>query len=182
MELERRALVLTAPGGQRRRLNLDGASHRLIDATDKGRFTRHLRIELAVGPVDLITPPEEGAIAPRVLRLPPAPDGAYVVERSSLKIVASWLAGGGRMRGWTVDELSHFARLASSNFAVALGDVAGQVAVEMSWDRQGPLRGANGVEPRLVLWSLERAARDSERAHEAFVAALARCAQSPTEL
>ena len=167
-------LRLTTPDGRARDLGLAGADITVEDATSAQRFVRHLHVACAAGVVDLITPPEEGSIAPRAAALPRAPDDAAVVEREVLDTLAEWLLGAGRIGGRTIEELARLVRLASPAFAVAIGERAGQIAVETTWQWGGPMRGgALGDDVRRRLRPLEEAAHDSERAGEALVAALA---------
>jgi len=63
--------------------------------------------------------------------------------------------------------------IATPQFAIAIGEVAAQVALEMIWERNGPLRG--GADLAHSLRPLYDAARRSPRASDALVAALAVC-------
>jgi len=83
-----------------------------------------------------------------------------------------WLRGGGRPGGRTVAELACLACIATSQFAMTLGEWAAQVAHEMTWERQGPMR--SGAALRHPLRPLEEAASRSASAAEALVAALSR--------
>lgn len=166
-------LHLVLPDGRARELPLSGAELSVGDATFAQRFVRHLHVEAAAGATDLITPPEEGAIAPRAAQLPRAPDDAGIVERGAFDTLVQWLAGGGRLNGCTIVELAALARVATPSFAVVVGERAGQLAVETVWLHGGPMRGGDtGDDVRRRLRPLEEAARTSERAAEALVAAL----------
>jgi hypothetical protein len=170
-------LLLTMPDGRAREFPLEGADLAVGDATFTQRFVRHLHLDTGYAELDLITPPEQGAIAPRAAQLPRAPDEAGIVERTVFDTLVEWLIGGGRLGGRTIEDLARLARLASPGFAVVIGERAGQLAVEGTWTFGGPMRGgALGDDPRRRLHPFEVAARDSERAGEALVAALAACA------
>jgi len=170
-------LLLSLPDGREREFSLEGADLAVGDATFTQRFVRHLHLETGFSELDLITPPEEGSIAPRAAQLPRAPDEAGVVDRSVFDILVEWLIGGGRLGGRTIEDLARLSRLASPAFAVVIGERAGQLALEGTWPFGGPMRGgATGDDLRRRLQPLEVAARDSERAGEALVAALAACA------
>lgn len=170
-------LFLTLPDGRQRAFALEGADLAVGDATFTQRFVRHLHLETGFSELDLITPPEQGAIAPRAAQLPRAPDEAGVVDRPVFDILVEWLLGGGRLGGRTIEELARLSRLASPAFAVMIGERAGHLAIEGTWPYGGPMRGgATGDDLRRRLHPLEVAARDSDRAGEALVAALAACA------
>jgi hypothetical protein len=171
VELERDLLFITMPDGRWRNLTLNGCTFVAGDATRTHRFVRHLSIILAGERADLITPPDEGAIAPRGARLPEAPEGAAVVDPSEWDAVADWLSSGGRLGGRTVAELSHLACIATPQFAVIIGEIAAKVAAEMIWEKSGPMRG--GADMRHSLRPLQEAARTHPRAADALVAALA---------
>jgi len=167
-------LLLSLPDGREREFSLEGADLAVGDATFTQRFVRHLHLETGFSELDLITPPEEGSIAPRAAQLPRAPDEAGVVDRSVFDILVEWLIGGGRLGGRTIEDLARLSRLASPAFAVVIGERAGQLALEGTWPFGGPMRGgAIGDDLRRRLQPLEAAARDSERAGYALVAALA---------
>lgn len=171
-------LYLTLPDGREQAFSLEGADLAVGDATFTQRFVRHLHLETGFSELDLITPPEQGAIAPRAAQLPRAPDGAGVVERQAFDVLVEWLLGGGRLGGRTIEDLARVSRLASPAFAMVIGERAGQLALEGTWPYGGPMRGgAIGDDVRRQLHPFEVAARDSERAGEALVAALAACAE-----
>jgi hypothetical protein len=170
-------LLLTLPDGCVSAFALEGADLAVGDATFTQRFVRHLHLETGDAELDLITPPEQGAIAPRAAQLPRAPDQAGIVDRPVFDILVEWLLGGGRLGGRTIEDLARLARLASPTFAVVIGERAGHLALEGTWPFGGPMRGgAIGDDLRRRLRPLEAAARDSERAGYALVAALAACA------
>ncbi len=172
LELEASSLVVTIAEGRVRRIGLNGARFVVRDATRDQRFVRHLTLLLPAERVDLMTPSEEGAIAPRAARLPGVPKDAIVVEVAAWEAAVDWLQSGGRLGGRTVTELARLACAATPQFAIAIGEWAAQVAVEMTWERAGPMRG--GGELRELLRPLEAAATRSARAADALVAALAR--------
>jgi hypothetical protein len=172
-------VVELEPGGFRLR-EPDGRAHALscsvrcslTDAASSRRFVRLLRLDGPGVAFAIVTPPEEGAIAPRAARLPLAPEDAAVVDDDAFDALHDWIASRGRLGGRTVDELARLAPLASVALAVTIGEVAGQVARELGWGGSGPMRGS-GLVARALLRPLELAARDSERAHDALTAALA---------
>lgn len=164
-------LSLYLPDGRWRQIELDGTSNVIVDATCRRRFVRMVTIERGGETTSLITPPDRGSIAPRAAHLPTAPDDAAVVETSSWDTVADWIASSGRLAGRTVEELARLACVATSPFAVAIGEVAAQVARDLARMGRGPLRGVGDV----LEWlrPLQLAARTSPRAEEALVAAMA---------
>jgi len=97
-----------------------------------------------------------------------------VVDSSVWEAVVDWVNGGGRPGGRTVADLARLACIATSQFAITLGEWAAQLAHEMTWERQGPMRSGAGL--RHSLRPLEEAATRSARAGEALVAALSRTA------
>lgn len=166
-------LSLYLPDGRWRQVELDGSSNMVGDATCRRRFVRMLTIERGGESTALITPPDRGAIAPRVAHLPSAPDDAAVIDDGVWDTVADWIASSGRLAGRTVEELARLATVATAPFAVAIGEVAAQVARDLARLVRGPLRGAGDVLDWLR--PLQLAARTSPRAEEALVAALAAC-------
>jgi hypothetical protein len=155
-----------------RRIALAGCRHKVSDAAHNQRFVRHLQIDSASEVVNLITPPELGAIAPRAARMPSVPDASLVIDPRVLETVAGWLAKRGRLGGLTISELALLSCLASSGFAAAIGEAAAQTASEMCHDGWGPMRNCGVTDIRRALRPLEDAAVTSERASEAWVAAL----------
>lgn len=201
-QLDPDALVLAMPDGRRRRHAFDGATVAAIDgfvaarsdvALDGGppwararvpqvrierRFVRMLVIERPSGDrAVLITPPDQGAVAPNVVRVPEAPSDAAIVDARAWAPIADWVLGGGRLSAFSIAELAHLAQVASSSFAVVIGEVAAQRALELAAVRAGPLRvaapaaGEAGVHASLA--PLVEAAKQSPRAAEALVSALA---------
>ncbi len=167
-------LHLEFPDGRSRWLDLDGCDNEVSDAAFRRRFVRMLTLERRGEQVALITPPDHAAIAPRAAHLAAAPDDAVVVEDGAWQVVVDWIAGGGRLTGWTVSELARLSTIATAPFALIIGEVAAQIACEMVWEHAGPLRGGAAVADSLQ--PLQDAARSSQRAAEALVAALAACA------
>jgi hypothetical protein len=187
VQLDSDVLVLTMPDGRQRRHVLDGASATLLDgivvprgartrldARPERRFVRMLILERDHERHAIITPPDRGAVAPNVVRLPEAPDEAAIVEERAWDVLAEWIMGGGRLAGCSIADLARLAAIATSQFAVLIGEVAAERALELAHPTRGPWRGASGVES--VLHPLAAAARQSPRVAEALVAALAHVA------
>lgn len=173
LELARDTLLLTFPDGRLQSIALHGCRFRMGDAACDRRFVRHLILEkeLPCLRVELITPPDEGAIAPRAAGLPVASSQAAVVESAVWETLVEWMRGGGRLGGRTVAELARLCLVATPQFAVVIGEIAAQVAVEAIWEQRGPMRDSGGVV--CSLRPLEEAARTSPRAADALMAALA---------
>jgi len=171
LELAQNTVTLRMPDGRCRALPLNGSRFVVRDASSDSRFVRHLQLALSDGRADLITPPDEGAIAPRAAQLPGVPIEAAVIDRHAWDAFVDWLQGGGRMGGRSIAQLARLTRIASASFALTIGEFAARVAVEMTWERRGPLRGGSDV--RHSLRPLEQAANHDPRAAEALVAALA---------
>ena len=167
-------LTLQLADGGGRSIDLDGCACEVGDASFRRRFVRMLTIERDGEQLALITPPDHGAIAPRALRLPSAPDEACVLDDEPWQVVVDWVRGGGRLSGLSVAELARLATVATPQFALIIGEVAAQVAFDMVWEHAGPWRGGAALSDSLA--PLQRAARVSARAAEALVAALAACA------
>jgi hypothetical protein len=171
IELEGDVLRVGLADGRWRNLTLDGARFAARDAACAQRFVRHLKLYLVDGRADLITPPDEGAIAPRAAQLPGVPEDAFVVETSTWESVVDWMRSGGRLGGWTIAELARLCCIASAQFAITVGEWAARVALDAAWEQGGPMR--SGCDPRWSLRPLEEAAAHSPRAADALVAALA---------
>ncbi|MCG8425412.1 MAG: hypothetical protein MJE77_46630 [Proteobacteria bacterium] len=175
VSLSESSLFLTFPDGRWHDVALHGCRFRVRDATYRQRFVRHLMIyrgrhEPSTGQVDLITPPDEGSIAPRAVRLPGVSEGAAVIETAVWEALADWLSRGGRVAGRTIAELARLSCIATPQFAVTLGAVAARVAAELNWEKCGPMRGSGGIHNPLR--PLEDAARRSPRAADALRAAM----------
>jgi hypothetical protein len=122
----------------------------------------------------LITPPDQGAVAPNVVRVPEAPAEATVVDMRAWEALAEWLLGGARLAAWSIADLARLACIAAPQFAVLIGEIAAQRALELAWVAGGPLRGGSDLES--ALQPLVDAARSSPRASEALISALAHAA------
>ena len=186
IELEPDVLVVEHPGGWTQRHQLEGVSPVVSDGfvsaqLAAGRMQRRFVRMLALDHtgsrfaghdrVTVITPPEQGAVAPNVVRVPEAPSDAAIVEATTWDALSEWLLGGGRLAACSISELARLACIATPQFAVIIGEVAAQRALELVWVAAGPLRGAFELES--LLQPLVDAARSSQRAAEALVSALA---------
>jgi len=103
IQLEADVLVVEMPSGWTQRHVLDGAVASVADGfklarRDGGRierrFVRMLVLERAGRHVAVITPPEQGAVAPNVVRVPEAPHDAAIVDEPTWDALAEWLVGG----------------------------------------------------------------------------------------
>jgi len=183
VQLDAEILIVRMPDGRLRRMTLDGVEPYAIDGCmrahvdvhDERRFVRML--VLAHDPANdvLITPPEHGTVAPNVVRLPEAPHDAAIVDPYVWEPLADWVIGGGRLGACTIAELARLATIATPSFAVLIGEVAAQRALELAWVGRGPLRGG-GNDLDTALHPFVVAARYSPRAAEALVSALAHAA------
>ena len=175
-------LVLRMPDGRHRRHALDGMTSiaidgfvaARIDARWERRFVRMLILESPRERVVVITPPDQGAVAPNVVRVPEAPPEAAIIDVHAWDALADWVLGGGRLSACAIADLARIAAIASAQFAVLIGEVAAQRALELAWGARGPLRGGADIET--ALQPLADAARESPRAAEAWVSALAHAA------
>jgi hypothetical protein len=128
----------------------------------------------------LITPPDHGAVAPHVVSVPEAPADAAVIEPRAWEALADWIISGGRLAACSIPELARLACIATPQFAVLIGEVAAQRALEHMWEGKGPLR--MGFDPAdtqyldAALSPLSDAAKHSPRANEALVSALSHAA------
>jgi hypothetical protein len=138
------------------------------------RFVRMLIIEHARERIVIITPPDEGAVAPGVVHMPEAPSDAAIVEPRTWEALADWLLAGGRLAACSISDLARLSSIATPQFAVLLGEVAAQRALEYVWAETGPLRG--GFDLDSALQPLVDAAKTSSRAGEALVSALSHAA------
>ena len=66
------------------------------------RFVRMLILEGGSAPVVVITPPEQGAVAPNVVRVPEAPPEAAIVDVRPWEALAEWLLSGGRLSACSI--------------------------------------------------------------------------------
>jgi hypothetical protein len=183
IQLDSDALLVRMPDGRPRRYVLDGCDASALDGChlrriDGGaverRFVRMLVLEREPERHVVITPPEHGAVAPNVVRVPEAPVDAAVIEPSAWEALADWVLGGGRLAACAIVELARLATISTPQFAVLIGEVAAQRALEVAWSQRGPLRGGTDVDT--LLQPLVEAARHSARAAEALVSALAHAA------
>jgi hypothetical protein len=189
VQLDGDVLLLTMPDGKPRRHALDGRSVTQLDglytarstafahARPERRFVRMLSLERDDERSVLITPPEHGAVAPNVVRLPVAPDDAAIVDDPAWDTLADWILGGGRLSGCAMTDLARLAAIATLRFAVLIGQVAAQCALEQVWAARGPLRGIDDLEA--ALRPLVAAARHSARAADALRAARAHTGTAP---
>ena len=169
-------MLIVPADGRKRRVVLDGIQFEIRDAASASRFVRHLSLHHGSDRIDLITPPDEGSIAPRAARMPEVPKNVVIIDGAAWEVVADWLRSGGRLNGRTVAELACLACVASPRFAVIIGEWAAEVAHEMNWERNGPMRASGDA--RHTLRPLVEAAARSVRAADALVAALSRGAVS----
>jgi hypothetical protein len=88
--------------------------------------------------------------------------------------LADWVIGGGHLSTCSIPDLARLAQIATPQFAVLIGEVAAQRALEIAVSSMGPLRG--GVDLESALAPLADAARRSPRAAEALISALAHAA------
>jgi len=183
VQLESDVLLVEMPDGWSRRHVLDGVTATIDDGfvmarRDGGRverrFVRMLQLERGGRHVAVITPPERGAVAPNVVRIPEAPHDAAIVEPGVWEALAEWLIGGGRLGALSVAELARLACIATPQFAVLIGEVAARRALDLVWVAAGPLRGLHDLDA--ALQPLADAARASPRASEALISALAHAA------
>ncbi|MEO6776501.1 MAG: hypothetical protein ABI467_26385 [Kofleriaceae bacterium] len=200
VQLEHDVLVVEMPNGWTQRHVLDGVSASIADGftlarRDGGRierrFVRMLLLDHLAQPsggtgssarsgdrgsrhVAVITPPEQGAVAPNVVRVPEAPHDAAIVDAPTWEALAEWLVGGGRLGALAVADLARLACIATPQFAALIGEVAAQRALDLVWIATSPLRGIHDLDE--ALQPLVDAARHSTRATEALVAALAHAA------
>jgi hypothetical protein len=197
IQVDADALIVRTADGRPRRYSLDGCAATVLDGcrsidtpvrfargsdpdlarTFERRFVRMLVLEPATVLADrkvIVTPPEHGAVAPNVVRVPEAPSDAAVVEASTWEAIADWVLGGGRLAACAIADLARLATIATSSFAALIGEVAAQRALELAWAHRGPLR--SGMDVETSLQPLADAARHSTRAGEALVSALAHTA------
>jgi len=189
VQLDADALLLTMPDGRQRRHALDGHAAAALDgffiergapraaARPERRFVRMLTLERDTERHVIISPPDHGAVAPNVVRLPEAPDDAAIVDDHAWDALADWIVGGGRFAACSIGDLARLAVIATSRFAATIGQVAAQRAFEMMWTARGPLRGADDLEAALHPFVL--AARQSPRVAEALRAARAHAGTTP---
>ncbi len=182
VQLDPDVVLLAMPDGRQRRHGLDGCSATLIDgfvaaridARPKRRFVRMLILERDGERHVIITPPDRGAVAPNVVRLPEAPDDAAIIDDHAWDALADWIMGGGRLAGCSIADLARLAAIATPGFVMLIGEVAAQRALELAWAARGPLRGVESIEAALS--PIASAARQSPRVAAALAAARAHAA------
>jgi hypothetical protein len=198
VQLEPDALLLVIPGSWIRRHPLDGVAVTITDGfvaersargsapviTRAGttpvrprtlrRFVRMLVLERGGERHVVITPPDQGAVAPNVVAVPEAPIDAAIVDERSWEALAEWLLGGGRLAACSIPDLARLACIATPQFAGLIGEVVAQRALELTWPSAGPLRDGSDLES--ALQPLVDAAKHSTRAAEALVSALSHTA------
>jgi hypothetical protein len=195
VQLDTDALLLTMPDGWIRRHPLDGVHAETSDgfvADARGssetivrhgvrtepkvlrRFVRMLILERDSEHNVVITPPDQGAIAPGIVLVPQAPTDAAIIDTLAWEALTDWLASGGRLAACSIVDLARLACIATPQFAVLLGEVAAQRALEHVWEASGPLRGGSDLDS--ALQPLVDAAKHSTRASEALVSALSHAA------
>nr|HEX4316841.1 hypothetical protein [Kofleriaceae bacterium] len=180
VQVEADALAVTLPDGRTRRHALHACTAHVADGcfiqrVELRRFVRVLVVSWdgRGERVVIVTPPELGAVAPRVVGVSEVGGDAAVVETRTWDALANWLLAGGRLAACSVHELVQLASIAAPSFAALIGEVMARRALELA-SGGGPLRG--GLDPDAVLAPLVEAARHSSRAAEALVAALAHAA------
>jgi hypothetical protein len=179
IHLEHDELLIDMPGKGVRRYALHGLDASTADGVVAAkhewrvqrRFVRMLVLESASTLIVVITPPDQGAVAPNVVRVPEAPPEAAIVDVRAWEALADWVLSGGRLAACSIADLARLACIAMPQFAVLIGEVAAQRALELAWGGTGPLRGSGDIETQLR--PLVEAARHSQRAGEALVSALA---------
>jgi hypothetical protein len=189
VQLDSDVLLLAMPDGKQRRHALDGRSATQLDglfmarslpfvhARPERRFVRMLILERDDERLVVITPPDHGAVAPNVVRLPEAPDDTAIVDDHAWDALADWVMGGGRLAACAIADLARLAAIATPRFAALIGQVAAQRALEQVWATPGPLRGVDDLEA--ALHPLIAAARQSARVAEALRAARAHAGTTP---
>src|SRR5215470_3181224 len=113
VQLDSDVVVLVMPDGRQRRHALDGYAATLLDGVvavhiartpasrPERRFVRMLLLERDHDRHVIITPPDRGAVAPNVVRLPEAPDEAAILDDAVWDALADWIMAGGRLTGYS---------------------------------------------------------------------------------
>ena len=108
----------------------------------------------------IITPPDQGAVAPNVVRVPEAPPEAAIVDVRAWDALADWVLGGGRLAACAIADLARLASIASPQFAVLIGEVAAQRALELAWaGARARCAVASISRPRCSRWPTRRGTR-----------------------
>ena len=199
VQLEADVLVIEMPDGWTRRHILHGVLATISDGcvarrARERRFVRTLTIASPGAPgraatrsgaesierlgriAVVITPPEQGAVAPNVVNVPEAPTDAAIVDTPTWEALAEWLVGGGRLASCSISDLARLACIATPQFAVLIGEVAAQRALDLVWIAAHPLRSMADLDA--ALQPLVDAARHSPRASDALVSAFSHAAGS----
>src|SRR5687768_4964017 len=117
VQLDADTVFLRMTDGRVRRHVLHGCEPSVVDgcyvSRDERRFVRMLVVDETV----IITPPDRGAVAPFVVRVPEAPSDAWIVEQHAWDVLAEWLLVGGRLGAYTLGELARLSTIASAQFA-----------------------------------------------------------------
>src|SRR5206468_10840654 len=100
----------------------DGVVAAKHEARVQRRFVRMLILERSGSMVVLITPPDQGAVAPNVVRVPEAPPEAPIVDVRAWEALADWLLSGGRLAACAIADLARLATIATHEFAVLIGE------------------------------------------------------------
>ena len=142
LQLEPDAVQLVMPDGRARRHELDGCTVAQLDGfvarNGERRFVRMLIIERGAERHAMITPPDQGAVAPTVVRIPEAPAEAAVLDARAWDALSEWLMGGGRLGGCSIADLARLAAIATPQFAIVIGEVCAQRAGRARVGGRGP--------------------------------------------
>lgn len=182
VQLDLDVIALRLPDGRQRRYALDGCTPTIADGfvaarVDHGhqrRFVRMLILERAGREDVVITPPDQGAVAPTVVSVPEAPHDAAIVDARAWDALADFVMNGGRLASLTFADLARLAAIGSTHFAALIGEVAAERALELAWAARGPLRG--GLELEESLQPFVALSRTEPRVAESLIAALAHAA------
>jgi hypothetical protein len=184
VQLDSDEVQLELPDGRKTRHSLDGFAPQVMDGfvvvqgRVERRFVRMLVLERYSVKHVYVTPPDTGAVAPSVVRVPEAPKEAVILETAAFDSFSEWVIGGGRLAAFSIPDLARLAQIASPSFAALIGEVVAQRALEIAWEARGPLRDAYAGDADASLQPLVLAAKHSPRAAEALVAALSLLAVS----
>lgn len=175
LALEPDAVQLVMPDGRARRHELDG---RIVSSLDgcyrdgRRRFFVHMLVlERWSERHTLISPPDKGAVAPSVVRVPEAPAEAAILDEEELDVLTKFAMSGGRIGGFSIADLARLAAIATPQFAVVIGEIAAERACELASLAVGMYRGAIDIEQALRPFA--ELSRTSARVADALVAALA---------
>ncbi len=164
-----RVSIITA-NGEWRSMSLDVYHCETRDASCGGRFVKQLLIGGKVNE-SFITPPEEGAIAPRASGLPAVElPSCSVLASDTWQCLANWLIGGATLAGRTTEDLAMIATIASPQFAIIIGEQVAMATLALAVDVCSPMR--RSFQKQWGLSPLRQRAKKSERARDALLAAL----------